>query len=257
MIVLSKLLPVAVYPLGLVIELIVLGLFFIHRKKVRLAYGCLGFSLFILLAFSNQYVAGMLFRKLERRYPTVNEQTVKADAIVVLGGCCRPNISPRNHVEFNEGAERIFEGIRLFKAGAAPVVIPTGGGIDFILKGQKEGNDMREALVEFGVPEGAVLAETQSRNTHENAVLVKKLMREKNIPLHIILVTSAAHMRRSVTIFTKAGFDVIPAPADFLVEDRSGDTWFNLLPKVECLTMSTQAIKEWIGIMVYKLMGWL
>lgn len=256
MIVLSKLLPVAVYPLGLAIECLIAVLVFIYLRKLKWASLFAGLSVIILLFFSNWVVARTLLKSLERTYLPVNEQSVKANAIVVLGGCARPKLFPRNHVEFSEAVDRVLEGWRFYKAGAAPLVITTGGEIEFIFKGEKEALDLKEALLELGVPDSAILPEAESRNTHEEAVYVKKLMEEKGIPRNIILVTSAAHMRRSVPIFTKAGFRVIPAPADFLAED-SGLSWYYFLPSVEVLMLSTQAIREWIGIAAYKAFGWM
>ncbi len=257
MMVLSKFLPLAVYPLGICLELLLLSLILIYLKKIKTASLCICLSVFVLLFFSSQPVSNWLAKGLERKYLPISEQSVKADAIVVLGGGCRPAIFPRNHVEYNEGAERVFEGIRLYKAGAAPYVIPTGGGIDFILKGQKEGNDMREVMIEYGVPDSAVMAETEARNTYENAVYVKKLMKEKKIGMKVILVTSAMHMPRSQPIFKKAGFDVIPVPVDYLVDDGQSSFFYSLLPKTENLALSTQVIKEHIGIIIYKMLGWL
>jgi uncharacterized SAM-binding protein YcdF (DUF218 family) len=254
--VLSKLLPLAVYPLGLIIELLLLAIVLIRFKKHRAAAVSLGIAAFIALFFSSQIGANALTRNFERKYLPVDEKSVKADAIVVLGGCCKPKMFPRNHVEFSEGVERILEGIRFYRAGAAPVVIPTGGGIDFILKGQREGDDMREALVEFGVPDSAVLVERESRNTYENALFTKKLMQERHLGLRIILVTSAMHMVRSVPIFKRAGFTVIPAPCDYQAEDGNVN-WYALVPRAECLFLSTMVIKERIGIIIYKLLGWL
>jgi uncharacterized SAM-binding protein YcdF (DUF218 family) len=256
MIVLSKLLPIAVYPIGLVIECIIAALVLLYFRKLKAACTLLGLSLFILLFLSNSVVPGAMAKTLERKYLPVSEQAVKAEAIVVLGGSGRPKRFPRNHVEFNEAGERIIEGMRLYKAGAAPWVIPTGGGIDFILKGQKEALDLREVLLELGVPDSAILPQADSKNTYEDAVYVKKLMEDKKIPRNIILVTSAMHMVRAVPIFKRAGFTVIPAPVDYLIEDGN-ISWFHLLPSATNLLLSSQVIKEWIGIAAYKMMGWM
>ena len=254
MFILSKILPVFVYPLGLSMELIIAAAFFARKRKMKAAYALMGLSVLILLVFSNQFVAQALGRRFEQQYLPVDEKQVKAEAIIVLGGCCRPKIFPRSHVELCEGGDRIFEGIRLYKAGAAPVVIPTGGVYGSNIKNQSEGGNMRELMVEFGLPESAVIAETQARNTYENAVFVKKLLEEKHIGKNIILVTSASHMVRAVPIFKKAGFMVIPAPTDYLV-DNVGFFWDNFLPKAENLSFSTQMIKEYIGIAVYRILG--
>lgn len=255
MLLVSKLLPVFFFfPLGIVIVLLAVSLFLLKKRMILVVQILLGVILSILFLLSTEIVSFSLIKGLERRYPAVDIHAVKADAIVVLGGGGRPKIHPRSHVEFNEGGERMFHGLRLFKAGAAPVVIVTGGGIDFILKGQCEGADMKELMVEFGMPPDSILIEGKARNTFENAVFTGKLMDEGKIARKIILVTSACHMPRSVAIFKKAGFEVIPAPADFLIEDKAYN-WFSLLPMAGNFFLSTQAIKEWAGILAYRVLG--
>jgi len=257
MIVLSKLLPVFfLYPLGIVLILLAVSLVLLKKQKIKAVFALVGTGAGLLLLLSNEIMASALLGGLERRYLPVDVDSVKADAIVALGGCGRPKMYPRSHVEFNEGGERMFHSLRLYRAGAAPRVIASGGGIDFILKGQTEARDMRELMVEFGMPFDSILVEDKSRNTRENAVFVRKLMEEKGIRLNIILVTSAVHMPRSVGIFKKAGFEVTPAPADFLVEDKEYG-WYSLMPRIEYLYESTHAIKERAGLIAYRILGWL
>jgi uncharacterized SAM-binding protein YcdF (DUF218 family) len=82
----------------------------------------------------------------------------------------------------------------------------------------------------------------------------------------IILITSAMHMPRSYRIFTNQGLTVIPAPADYNITyneqavDRSFDlTAFilRLLPTAENLNLTSRALKEYMGLVVYRLRGWL
>jgi uncharacterized SAM-binding protein YcdF (DUF218 family) len=63
-------------------------------------------------------------------------------------------------------------------------------------------------------------------------------------------------MPRSVGIFKKVGFKVIPAPTDYIAIDK-GYSWYSLMPMVVHLSLSTQVIKEFIGIIVYKMLGWM
>lgn len=256
MIVLSKLLPVFVFPVGLTLLFIALGLLFRRLERPRLTTFSLVFAFTVLYLFSTAPVAGFLAKRLERRYLPVEPASIKADVIVVLGGAGRPKAYPRRTVEFGEGAERIFEGIRLYKAGVAPVVIPTGGGISFIAGGQREGSDLKSVMVEFGVPEGAVIAEDSALNTYQNATRVKAILESRGIGKRVALVTSAMHMVRSVPIFRKAGFEVIPVPCDYLAEDVPIN-WYHCLPQAPALLLSTQALKEQIGIAAYTLLGWM
>ena len=69
-----------------------------------------------------------------------------------------------------------------------------------------------------------------------------------------ILVTSAAHMPRSVGTFRGQGFDVIPWPADFRTKD-AGDAFrpFGSLPMG--LKRLDEATMEWVGLIAYRMLG--
>jgi uncharacterized SAM-binding protein YcdF (DUF218 family) len=108
-------------------------------------------------------------------------------------------------------------------------------------------------LQEWGVPASAILTEENSVNTHENATMSFKLLSARNIR-RIILVTSAMHMPRAVATFRKLGFDVVPAPADFCSGwSMDGLRW---APNANNSASTGQALREWLGLWVYRLRGW-
>jgi uncharacterized SAM-binding protein YcdF (DUF218 family) len=117
----------------------------------------------------------------------------------------------------------------------------------------------------MGVPPEAVLLETDSGNTYENAVACRKILKEKGFR-RVILVTSAAHMPRSVGVFKRLGIEVIPAPTGYTA--TQGDVGISipknpynflisLLPDADNLKTTTRMLKEYVGIFIYKLRGWL
>ncbi|NJN55953.1 MAG: YdcF family protein [Anaerolineae bacterium] len=82
----------------------------------------------------------------------------------------------------------------------------------------------------------------------------------------VLLVTSAIHMPRSVAIFEKQGIEVIPAPTDYEYvqpdwDEGEGAGWFywgmSLLPDAESLQLTTRVLKEYVGMFIYGLRGWL
>jgi uncharacterized SAM-binding protein YcdF (DUF218 family) len=99
-----------------------------------------------------------------------------------------------------------------------------------------------------------MLLERASRNTHENAVLTGKMLSSRGIE-RIILVTSAWHMRRAEAAFQQLGIEIIPAPTDFEAVPRPMSLR-RLLPDATALLYSTKAIKEYLGLLFYKLVGW-
>lgn len=72
-------------------------------------------------------------------------------------------------------------------------------------------------------------------------------------------------MPRSLKIFQRQGINAIPTPTDFLVTEGElqelGSTpkaaILNLLPDTGNLHQFTNALKEYIGSLVYRLRGWL
>jgi uncharacterized SAM-binding protein YcdF (DUF218 family) len=162
-----------------------------------------------------------------------------------------------------DSGDRILHAAKLYREGKAPRLILSGGRIEWSGAGRAESADMAELLVFMGVPEAAMLQDATSLNTRQNAVNVQKIVKQEQIQGPLLLVTSAFHMPRSIAIFRKLGLDVIPAPTDFLV--ASGDArrsaaqarLLSLLPDAENLLYTTKAIKEYVGMMVYWLKGWM
>ena len=58
----------------------------------------------------------------------------------------------------------------------------------------------RELLIRLGVPDSAIIVEPASRNTYENALFTREILKEKypNATPRLLLITSAWHMRRSM-----------------------------------------------------------
>lgn len=258
---LSKLMPLFVYPLGLAIVLLVVALVW------RRAWRWLVLAAIVLLYLgSSRWVAYSLVRSLEaQQLPT--QEPPPAGAIVVLGGGSRSGDAPRPMIEINEAGDRLLYGAYLYREGKADRVLLTGGSIEWLTpEGMSaEANDMGGLMAFLGVPPEALWLEAKSRNTYENAVYSREMLDVAGIE-DILLVTSAMHMPRSLALFAKQGLQVTPAPTDFLVSDAEWDyLWtpdvraqlVNLLPNAEYLAYTTRALKEYIGIVVYGLQGWL
>ena len=119
---------------------------------------------------------------------------------------------------------------------------------------------MATLLEMLGVPREVMIEEPFSLNTYENAINVQEILQETSIE-RILLVTSAFHMPRSLAIFRKLGIDAIPAPTDFLVTRTYyysfEDFILNIFPQASRLSLTTLALKEYIGLVIYRLQGWL
>jgi uncharacterized SAM-binding protein YcdF (DUF218 family) len=257
---LSKFLPTLLFPLGFIGLMIVIALITLWRRP-RWAAGSLAIALGVLLLSSNTYTSEALLRSLEWRY--IPEDLPNAEAIVVLGGAVRAQEYPRPWVDVLEEGDRPLHGAQLYLQGKAPLVILSGGRIDWFGPRGAEADDMAEIMAAMGVPRTAMVLERTSINTYENAVNVKQILDQRGIN-QVLLVTSAVHMPRSLAIFKKQGIDAIPAPTDFLASSPEISRQQNYqaaiirsMPEAHNLLHVTRVIREYIGIVVYWLKGWL
>ncbi|MBW4538123.1 MAG: YdcF family protein [Myxacorys chilensis ATA2-1-KO14] len=258
---LSKLLPIFLYPLGLSCLLLVITFVLILQKRSRLALIPLIVVLGLLTLSGSARFSDALVKSLE--FQTIPQgQLPKAEAIVVLGGATESAIAPRPWVELREEGDRVLYGAKLYRDGKAPKVILSGGRVDWRAGSASESEDMAVLMETMGVPRSAMLQDPTSLNTRENAVNVKKIIDAQGIR-RVLLVTSAMHMPRSLLIFQKLGIDAIPAPTDYtaLTLDQASKNSteaaiLDALPDADQLRRTTRALKEYIGIFVYQLRGW-
>lgn len=260
---LSKILPMFVYPLGLVFLILLIAS--ILKPESKWVKRGIITALVIIMVGGNNWVSTALVRSLEWRY-LPPEEVPSGEVIVVLGGGTGSALYPRQMVELDDAADRVFYGSWLYHEGAAPRILLTGGYIPFL--GNNEGSpaeNMAIVLEMLGVPKEALILDDESLNTYENALYSKDILDNMGIS-EIILVTSAQHMPRSVALFEKLELEVIPAPTDYSVTQAQWeDLWapnlklqvLNFIPSVGNLSATTGAMKEYLGMLVYWLRGWI
>jgi len=82
----------------------------------------------------------------------------------------------------------------------------------------------------------------------------------------LLLVTSATHLPRSLATLRHAAPDVriIPVACDFQLPDRQSfgtptlaGSLLSLLPSAEALVLTTTAMREHLGLLAYRLRGWI
>ncbi len=259
---LSKILPLFIYPLGLSCLLLLLACW-LSFKRSSWSVLPVVLALIILMTTGNSQLSKNLTASLEHQYLPLDNPP-QAEAIVILGGSTRNQESPRVLPDMSERGDRLLYGAKLYKDGAAPKIILSGGQVEWFGGEASEAETMAIILELMGIPRSAMILESRSLNTHQNAVFTKEILQRENIK-QILLVTSAAHMPRSSAIFRKQGINAIPAPADFTISDRDliEDSFstesriLSLLPDSGNLDNTTQALREYLGILIYRLRGWL
>ncbi len=260
---LSKVLPPLVYPVGLIGLLILAAMIF--RKRTRLQLGLLIAAFVILFVGGNHFVSTALAHSLEVRVKAPDPMP-SAPVIVVLGGGTEANTPPRHMVEVNGAGDRVLYAAELYREGRAPAILVSGGSIPWLsLRPTSPAEEMTSLLEFIGVPAADIWQQTKSQNTYEDALYSAQLLKEKGIS-RVILVTSAVHMPRAYALFLAQGLEVIPAPTDYQVTDYA---WNNLsrgdfarilvdmIPDASGLSTVSNCLKEYLGMIVYSLQGWL
>ncbi len=130
------------------------------------------------------------------------DQAASADAIAVFGAAeydGRPSPVYRARLDHAE---------TLFGRGIAPLIITLGGdgGDQF-----SEGGVGREYLMGEGVPETAIIAETQSRDTEESARRIAVIARTNGFH-RLVVVSDGTHLFRIHEICAADGLNVLTSP---------------------------------------------
>ena len=147
---------------------------------------CLGFILLILaLAFVVFVTSWRSILTAVARFLIVEDRLAKADIIVVLSGGVRD--------------ERVRQAADLYHQGYAPQVMLSGGE-------ELQGNAISDLLgrqaLTHGIPASALLFETASTSTYEQARNLRTIFEERHLR-RAIVVTSSYHTRRTRYLFRK------------------------------------------------------
>jgi len=253
---LSKILPLLVLPIGIVIELSLVALLLLVKDRRKASAVFLGCAVLVLWVSSMPVVANALMGRLERDFPAVAVQDIPASkCIVLLGGVIKPAFAPRTDVEINEAVERVRIAARLFHARKGEVIVVAGGNLPWSPIAVSEAQSIKTLLIEWGVPASSIVLEEASRTTRENGLNSMVLMDLLACDT-TLLVTSAAHMKRSVAVFKKLGMAVFPVSADVRAIADPKLTLLDFLPAADALKMTTDALREWLGQWVYEMRGW-
>jgi uncharacterized SAM-binding protein YcdF (DUF218 family) len=258
---LSKLLPQLLYPLGLGLLLQLAG-----RRARRWGLGLSGAGIGLIWLFAMPVISRQLIWGLEEQAAALTPATIpQADAVVVLGGGLRPALAPRQNVEVGEAGDRLLTGLRLLRRGRAPLLVASGGRVSFTSgdPSPPEAVWARDLAVELGLPAGRILLNPASRTTAEEARDIGNLGRQRGWR-RLILVTSAFHMPRSLATFRqRSGLNVIPVACDYQLPSRTqfgrptpASLLLDVVPDAEALYRSSLALKEHLGLLVYRLRDW-
>jgi uncharacterized SAM-binding protein YcdF (DUF218 family) len=251
----SKLLGVLLLAETWILASVALTLLAILRGDLKKARRFGSATLILVLALTVFPFGRLLLLPLESAYPTVPALD-RVDGIVILGGGEDASATARwNQVQLNDGGERLSAVLPLAARFPEARILFSGGSGDWrdLAGVDTSGASVAERFFrEQGIDAARLLLEGQSRNTAENARFSLVLADPKAGEVWV-LVTSAFHMSRAVQSFEAAGWPtVVPYPVDYMT------TWFayqivwDLPGNLYYLNL---AIKEYVGLLVYRLTG--
>jgi uncharacterized SAM-binding protein YcdF (DUF218 family) len=175
-------------------------------------------------------------------------QLQQAQAIVVLGGGVLPEAPEYGAPQLGTyTASRLKYGIWLARQTGKPLAF--AGGVGWPALGTPTEPEakvaQRVAAEDYGVTLRWV--DGQSRDTAENAGEMARLLHADGVR-RIALVTDAPHMARALLAFRRAGFEVLPAPANFVIPmDRAVLRW---LPSGHGYADCRRVVRDWLGLLV-------
>ena len=246
----SKLFWLFFHPMSLAILFVLAGFSFALARRKLTGLVLTGAGLAVLLVAGLTTLGAVLMQPLEARYPRPDAVPDNAAGVIVLGGGTENVISAaRQSFQLAASGDRYVEAVRLALAHSDLPVLVTGGAGTLDGAGESDARSAARLFEAFGLHAPRIRYESRSRNTHENAINAAALLDPQPGEIHV-LITSAYHMPRSVALFEKAGFKVLPWPVDYRT---TGDAIF--MPDIGDATANIEltgtAIREWIGLIAY------
>ncbi|HWF10414.1 MAG TPA: YdcF family protein, partial [Bryobacteraceae bacterium] len=137
------------------------------------------------------------------RYFATHNEARPADAIAVFGAAeydGRPSPVLR---------ARLDHGLELYQKKLAPMIITLGGGDP--TDRHSEGGVGRDYLMAHGVPDSAIIAETESDDTEESAKRLAAIARTNHLT-SIVVVSDGTHLFRVHALCSSLGLNVVTSP---------------------------------------------
>ena len=237
---LKKLLSVFLHPVATGLVLLVIAAL---RRKHRDAWAIGIFAVALIVGSSLPLVQQLLAEPLERGlnpHQRVNGGPEPA-VIVVLAGAFHASSDRQIWDQMNASTlRRTLEGIRLARMYPHALLYMSGGDPE---QGRPAAPAMAALAIEMGISTQRLRVERHSRDTADQATALGPAL--GTTPF--LLVTSATHMPRALTLFRANGTRPIPAPTDYLASANYRFTVSALEPSGDALAATEAAIHEYVG----------
>ena len=237
--------PLSIVVLAAALALVLL--WFTKRQRLGKLLATAAFVLLVTLAYG--WLGGPALRALERDYAPMASPPTGVKWIVVLGGgtSADPDLPPIARAT-EATLARTVEGVRLHRQLPDATLVLSGGPV---FGSGSDAQVMSALALELGVPRERIVTDPVSADTEGQARLVRELLKGE----HCLLVTSAAHMRRSLALFRKQGVDALPAPAHDLSLSNPGVQPADFFPRPGRIRGADVAMHEYLGLAWHWLTG--
>ena len=251
MLTLEKMMSVVLLPVPLCAAILVAGLFLLCCTKKQAAGKLVVFAgVAILLLLGNPAFSNILLRPLEHQYPRLvlpsdpetSRQVQATKYIVVLGASevSDPQIRMSNQAR-EESLIRLVEAIRLYKQlGGRKLILAGGPGRDTYPMAEY----MAVAAQGLGVRHQDMILEAKSEGDQEQVQLISMIVGKDPF----ILVTSASHMPKAMSLFKNAGVTPLAAPAGYWSTAHKNLGPADLCPTSDGLGKAERAINEYVEL---------
>ncbi|WP_324172951.1 YdcF family protein [Sulfurimonas sp.] len=240
---LKKLVSFFIEPYGMILLLFIFWYLFLKMKKKNLSTASLYLAFTFMFLFSYPPFSNFLISNLEDMQ-TKYDYKREAKYIHVLGsGHNTDATQPLSSQIRPTGLTRVIEGVIIHKHLKDSKLIFTG-----YARKTDTSNALMHAKIamELGVNKENIIVGSEPKDTKEEALFSKDIVKNSSL----ILVTSASHMPRAISLFKNTGIDAISASTDFQKRD---DISFFMLPSIDSFENSQIAIHEYYGILWNKL----
>ena len=250
---LSKIAWALLSPANLLYLVLLAGIVLLFLDKTRLARLALAAGAVLLTIATFVPLGDWIATPLEKRFATNPELPARIDGIIMLGGAADPLGSYIwDQPELGDAVERYLAFVSLAGEHRGAKLVFTGGNGAILDQAYSEADISLYLLESLGVDRSRLELERDSRNTHENAVNSKALVKPEAGETWV-LVTSASHMPRAVGVFCAADWPVIPWPVDHgTMPGRQLRFDPDLAGNLESLN---ENFREWLGLVVYRFTG--
>ena len=188
------------------------------------------------------------------RVASIPDSTIAPAYIFVLGGGYLPGVIPEEDVLVVESQRRVLRAITLWRRFPNARLVLSGAvhEYDGFREPDRLAQLMADAAMRRGVPTSAILLEPRSINTREHPIEALKLSGVTSTT-PIAVVTSDWHIRRAEQEFRRYFQQVYNYPAPPL---QGAMGLQSLIPSADSLGANTLLLREWVGILWYKIL-WL